>query len=120
MPYQSFKDLRVWQESKNMSVEIYKLTQNGKLSKDFGLRDQMQRAAVSVASNIAEGYQPVARQDYKPERALRRRLVVLQVEIVDLIDDLAVRKAQRQGVSAILVYRKGLLERVEDPTRNCP
>jgi four helix bundle protein len=55
--YQSFRELRVWQEAKKLAVEIYKLTASGSLSKDFGLKDQMQRAAVSIASNISEGYE---------------------------------------------------------------
>ncbi len=52
-----FKELRVWQVSKELAVEIYKLTREGKLVKDFGLKDQMQRASVSIAANIAEGYE---------------------------------------------------------------
>lgn len=46
MSYQSFKELRVWQEAKNLAIKIYKLTGKGMLSKDYGLKDQMQRAAV--------------------------------------------------------------------------
>ena len=57
MGYQSFKELRVWQEARALAVTIYGLTATGKLAKDFGLREQIQRAAVSVASNIAEGYE---------------------------------------------------------------
>ena len=47
-----FHDLEVWREAKNLAVEIYRATTN--LS-DYGLRDQLRRAAVSVPSNIAEG-----------------------------------------------------------------
>ena len=50
-----FEDLRVWQKAKDLAVYIYKLTAHGKYNKDFGLRDQIRRAAVSVPSNIAEG-----------------------------------------------------------------
>ncbi len=50
-----FIDLRVWQRAKDLAVFIYKLTSHGKFNKDFGLRDQIRRAAVSVPSNIAEG-----------------------------------------------------------------
>lgn len=50
-----FRDLKVWQKAKDLAVDIYRLTENGKFSQDFGLRDQMRRAAVSVPSNIAEG-----------------------------------------------------------------
>ena len=50
-----FMSLKVWQRSKDLAVYIYRITAKGKFSKDFGLRDQIQRAAVSIPSNIAEG-----------------------------------------------------------------
>ncbi len=51
----NFEHLEVWTESKNLAVSLYKTTNTGLISKDFGLRDQIRRAAVSVPSNIAEG-----------------------------------------------------------------
>jgi four helix bundle protein len=51
----NFEKLKVWQRAKNLAVYIYKLTAKGKFTSDFGLRDQMRRAAVSIPSNIAEG-----------------------------------------------------------------
>jgi four helix bundle protein len=51
----NFQKLRVWQLAKNLAVKIYKLTKSQKYSKDFGLKDQIQRAAVSVPANISEG-----------------------------------------------------------------
>jgi four helix bundle protein len=50
-----YQDLLVWQKAKDLAVMIYKLSDDGKLSKDYGLRDQMRRSAVSIASNLAEG-----------------------------------------------------------------
>ena len=50
-----FQDLKVWQKAKNFAVYIYKLTSKAPFSKDFSLRDQIRRAAVSIPSNIAEG-----------------------------------------------------------------
>ncbi|GAB4483170.1 MAG: four helix bundle protein [Thermodesulfovibrionales bacterium] len=57
MGYESFKELRVWQEAKVLAVDVYKVTAKGGLARDYGLKDQMQRAAVSIASNIAERYE---------------------------------------------------------------
>jgi four helix bundle protein len=51
----NFKDLKVWQKSKNLAIQIYQLTDHGKIARDFSLQDQMRRAAVSICSNIAEG-----------------------------------------------------------------
>jgi len=51
----NFQELRVWQNAKEIAVRIYSLTRTKDFSKDYGLKDQMQRAAVSIASNIAEG-----------------------------------------------------------------
>ena len=50
-----FQDLKVWQRSKDLAVYIYKLTAKGEFNKDYGLRDQIRKAAVSIPSNIAEG-----------------------------------------------------------------
>ncbi|MBD3676639.1 MAG: four helix bundle protein [Planctomycetaceae bacterium] len=50
--YQSFEDLEVWKRSCQLAVRIYEVMRE---CRDFGLKDQMQRAAVSIASNIAEG-----------------------------------------------------------------
>lgn len=50
--YQSFEDLKVWKRACQLAVRLYKALEN---CQDFGLKDQMQRAAASIASNIAEG-----------------------------------------------------------------
>jgi four helix bundle protein len=50
-----FRELIVWQKSKDLAILIYKITNTGPISKDYSLRDQIRRAAVSIASNIAEG-----------------------------------------------------------------
>ena len=50
-----FKDLKVWQQAKALAVKIYKITSKDPFQKDFGFKDQIRRAAVSVPSNIAEG-----------------------------------------------------------------
>ena len=52
---EKFENLRVWQIAKDLAVRIYKLVQTTSISKDYGFKDQIQRSAVSIASNIAEG-----------------------------------------------------------------
>jgi four helix bundle protein len=51
----NFTNLEVWNEAKNIAVKIYNISRIGLISKDFGLCDQLRRAAVSIPSNIAEG-----------------------------------------------------------------
>jgi four helix bundle protein len=53
---ESFKDLVVWQRAIQLTLAIYKLTSSFPPSEQFGLTNQLRRASVSVASNIAEGY----------------------------------------------------------------
>jgi len=50
-----FRDLEVWKKARELAVSVYGVTGSGRLATDFGLRDQMRRAAVSICSNIAEG-----------------------------------------------------------------
>ena len=53
-----FEDIEAWQEAKTLAAEIYKLTNHSIFRRDFGLKDQIRRAAVSVMANIAEGFPP--------------------------------------------------------------
>ena len=60
----SFKNLVVWQRAVELSLAIYKLTESFPSSERFGLTNQLRRASVSVASNIAEGYGRSTRGEY--------------------------------------------------------
>ena len=52
-----FEDLVAWQKARVLTRAIYQVTRKGEFAKDFGLRNQIQRAAVSIMSNIAEGFE---------------------------------------------------------------
>lgn len=52
-----FEDLEVWERAVELAVEIYKISNNGKLSKDFTTRDHLRKTALSISSNIAEGFE---------------------------------------------------------------
>jgi four helix bundle protein len=54
---EAFEELMVWQKSIILVTAVYQVCQSSSICKDWGLRDQMQRAAVSVPANIAEGYE---------------------------------------------------------------
>jgi len=51
-----FEDIESWQVARKLTVSIYALSQSSSLGKEFGLRDQLQRAAVSIMANISEGF----------------------------------------------------------------
>lgn len=53
---EKIEDIIVWQKAKSLTINIYKASNHGSFAKDFGLRDQIRRAAVSIPSNIAEGF----------------------------------------------------------------
>jgi four helix bundle protein len=57
MKTKTFEDLQVWQDSREFVKSIYELTSSNNFAKDYGLKDQIQRAAVSIMNNIAEGFE---------------------------------------------------------------
>jgi four helix bundle protein len=52
-----FEDFIAWQKARALTSLIYNVTEQGKFARDFGLKDQIRRASVSIMSNIAEGYE---------------------------------------------------------------
>lgn len=54
---QKFEDIEAWQKARKLTRSIYACSSTGAFARDFGLRDQIRRAAVSIMSNIAEGFE---------------------------------------------------------------
>ena len=59
-----FEDIKAWEKARSLVKEIYQVTGQGQLRKDFTLRDQIRRAAVSIISNIAEGFSRQTDQEF--------------------------------------------------------
>ncbi len=59
-----FEQLIAWQKARDLTRNIYMLTGTDRFTRDFGLRDQIQRAAVSVMSNIAEGFERAGKSEF--------------------------------------------------------
>ena len=55
--FKTFEDIEAWQRSRALTNSIYKVTSQGTFARDFGLRDQIRKASVSIMSNIAEGFE---------------------------------------------------------------
>ena len=64
-PVKTFEDLIIWQKSIVLTKQIYTITRKFPKEEIYGLSNQLRRASVSVASNIAEGYGRITRNDYK-------------------------------------------------------
>lgn len=60
----TFEDLLVWQMAIDLAKRVYVLTASGLFSRDFGLKDQIRRASVSIPTNIAEGFERASRKEY--------------------------------------------------------
>ena len=59
-----FEEIVAWQEARKLAKMVYAVTRAGVFAKDFGLKDQIQRAAVSVGSNIAEGFERSGNKEF--------------------------------------------------------
>ncbi|MEK6478487.1 four helix bundle protein [Catalinimonas sp. 4WD22] len=59
-----FEELEVWNKASDVAVEFYQLTYNQHFSRDFSLRDQIRRSAISISSNIAEGFEYGNNKDF--------------------------------------------------------
>ena len=54
--FSKFEEIIAWQKARDITMQVYRATSNGNFFKDFGLRDQIRRASVSIMANIAEGH----------------------------------------------------------------
>ncbi len=68
-----FEDIHAWQEARKLTREIYQTTKVGVFARDFGLRDQIQRAAVSAMTNIAEGFDCDSKVEFARFLGIARR-----------------------------------------------
>lgn len=64
MKVERFEELIAWQKAMDLAVRVYELAETGKIAKRFALRDQMERAGLSVPSNIAEGFERASRAEF--------------------------------------------------------
>ena len=55
--FKTFEEINAWQNARGLVKDVYKVTRSDDFGKDYGLKDQIQRAAVSICSNIAEGFE---------------------------------------------------------------
>jgi four helix bundle protein len=82
MAYQNFQELPIWQESVTLAAQIYRYFETTELKRDFRMRDQVRAAAVSIVSNIAEGF------EYRNDKQFIRYLTYSKGSVGELISQL--------------------------------
>jgi len=121
-PIRSFEDLLVWQLAIELVKEIYLITAKGLLKNDFGLKDQFRRAAISIPTNIAEGFERRSRKEYllflnisKGSAGELRSLLRVAAEIGYLeLSDYEALSAKTSRVSAYLANQMKSLRSVRN------
>jgi four helix bundle protein len=96
---EKFEDINAWKKARELTKEIYLLTNNGDFSKDYALKDQVKRCSVSVSSNIAEGF------ERQSDKEFARFLYIakgscgeLRSQIYIALDVNYINKEQAQGI----------------------
>ena len=112
----SFKDLIVWQKSYKLVSEIYKITRNFPKEETYGLSQQIRRAAVSIPSNIAEGYGRQYNKEYKQFLSMAYgSLCELETQYLLAID---LQYAEKSGtIEGMMKEIGGMLYRMLNPIR---
>lgn len=63
--FKRFEDINAWKKARDLVKEIYLISSNPKFNQDYGLRDQIRRAIISVVSNIAEGFERGGNKEFR-------------------------------------------------------
>lgn len=125
-----FEDLKCWQEARTLVREIYQLFDNDSLGKEFVLRDQCQRAAISIMTNIAEGFSRFNRKDfirfldYSQSSAAELKSLLYIIEDNKIVEVVSLQKKSdnvRALVLGLIKYLKSTPEprdSIKEPSSN--
>lgn len=75
-PVTRFEEIRAWQQARKLAQGVYEASSFGDFAKDYGLKDQIRRAAVSTMANIAEGFDCDSHREFARFLGIARRSVV--------------------------------------------
>jgi len=62
--FKCIEEIDIWKEAVELAIKIYKLTDSGKFNRDFSLKVQLRRSAISISSNIAEGFERETHKEF--------------------------------------------------------
>jgi four helix bundle protein len=123
-----FEDLIAWQKARDLTRAIYQVTQQGAFAKDLGLARQIQRAAVSTMSNVAEGFERSGRREFhqflstaKGSCGEVRSQLYVAFDIGYLVkDDFQRLLAQAEEVGRVVGGLRASVEKLRDERRSVP
>lgn len=120
MKIKKFEELDIWKRSRQLTKLIYKVTCIEEFSKDWALRDQIRRAAISVMSNIAEGFDAGSKPEFSRFLSISRRsLSEVQSQLYVALDQSYISSIEfnslyneaeeiRRMITGFIKYLKGL------------
>lgn len=95
MKIEQFEDIKAWQLARELTQKVYRLTKNSKFSRDYGLKDQIQRAAGSAMHNIAEGFDSESNLEFiRFLRYAKRSCTEVQSELYMALDQEYITKSE--------------------------
>ncbi len=106
----NFEELKSWQKARELAGYVYELTRKDMFSRDYGLRDQIQRAASSVMHNIAEGFESGSDPEFvRFLKMARRSAGEVQSQLYLALDIGYLTEAERQKAYTLAVEVKQLI-----------
>jgi len=115
----NFEDLTSWQKSRELAGYVYGLTRQDKFSRDYGLRDQIQRAASSVIHNIAEGFESGSDPEFvRFLKMARRSAGEVQSQLYLALDVGYITEEERQKAYTLAMEVKRLINGMMTYLRN--
>lgn len=105
-----FEDIEAWKKARELTREIYRHSKGGLFSKDFALRDQIRRAAVSAMSNIAEGFERGGTKEFMQFLAIAKGSIgEIEAQLYVALDQAYINEAQFLSVKRLAEPTKRLI-----------
>jgi four helix bundle protein len=107
---QSFEDIEAWQKARELTREVYACSGTGAFARDYGLRDQIRRAAVSILSNIAEGFERGGSAEFTQFLAIAKGSTAeVEAQLYVALDQGYIAQEKFESITAIANSTKKLI-----------
>ena len=105
-----FEDIEAWKKARELTRELYRNSKVGAFSRDFALRDQIRRAAVSVMSNIAEGFERGGNKEFMQFLAVAKGSVgEIESQLYVALDQLYIDESEFVSLKRLAASTKRLI-----------